>query len=147
MATHLFHVKVTAVTGDRLSLELRIISAEQPAFPSGPSFALMLLYDPIINEVVRDAPLAAKVTFDDTLCVEWLDMHVDEYIRATSLDQVRNQPIAADLERMSPKQARDFFKSAKAPSARFSVTVTRPEWIAHLRKGMEWNTAAYDALA
>jgi hypothetical protein len=38
----------------------------------------------------------------------------------------------------------DFFDSSRAPAAVFEVTVTKPEWIAHLRRGMEWESAAYD---
>jgi hypothetical protein len=146
MATHLFHVKVIKVSDTRLVLQLRIITGEQPSFYCGKAFALMLLYDPIVNDVVRDAPLSREVSFDNTMDSDWLDEHVDEYIQSTSLDEVRNHPFTADLDGMSPKQRRDFFNSRRVPSARFTVTVTRPEWLAHLRKGMEWDTAAYDAL-
>jgi hypothetical protein len=107
----------------------------------------MLLYDPIINGMGRDAPLSRKVSFDNTMNSDWLDEHVDEYIQSTSLDEVRNHPFSADLDGMSTKQRRDFFNSSRAPSARFDVTVTQPKWLVHLRKGMEWDTAAYDALA
>ena len=146
MGTYLFHVTVIEVRDTRLVLKLRIITGEQPGFHSGAGFALMLLYDPIESGITRDAPLARKFMFDDILNVDWLEEHVDEYIQSTKLNDVRNQPITEDLERMSSKQWRDFFKSNRAPSARFDITVTRPEWIGHFGKGMEWESAAYDPL-
>ena len=146
MATYLFHVKVNEVSDTQVVLKLRIITGEQPNFCSGPSFALMLLYDPIDIGMVRDAPLGRQVTLEDLMNVDWLDEHVDEYIRSTALGAVKNHPVTTDLAAMSPKQWRDFFKSSRAPSALFEVTVTRSEWLAHLRTGMEWDTAAYDAL-
>ncbi len=146
MGTYLFHVKVIEVRDTRLVLKLRIITGEQPGFHSGAGFGLMLLYEPIESGMIRDAPLAGEFMFDDILNVDWLDEHVDEYIQSTKLNDVRNQPITEDLERMSSKQWREFFKSSQAPSARFEITVTRPEWIAHFEKGMEWESAAYDPL-
>lgn len=146
MATELFHVQVIEV-GDRHALfGLRIITGEQPDFPSGSSFALMLLYDPIVNDVTRDAPLGREITLDDTMNAEWLDEHIDEYIQSTELHDVKNQPVTADLERMTLRERGEFFRSLRAPSARLVVTVTRPEWLSHLRPGMQWDTAAYDAL-
>jgi len=145
MATDLFHVKVSDVSHTRIMLSLRIITGEQPDFYSSKSFALMLVYDPIIHEMVSDAPLGRELSFDDTMNGEWLYDHVDEYIQSAVLEDVRNQPFTADLKAMSPKQRRDFFRSSRAPSARFEITVTQPEWLAHLRKGMEWDSAAFDA--
>lgn len=145
MATDLFHVKVNDISDTRLVLALRIVTGEQPDFYSGKSFALMLLYDPIINKIVSDAPLGREVSFDETMNAEWLYDHVDDYIQSAVLEEVRNQPVTADLQAMSPKQRRDFFRSSRAPSARFEITVTQPEWLAHLRKGMEWDSAAFDA--
>jgi hypothetical protein len=145
VATSLFHVKVLECSGVDVKLELRIITGEQPAFYSGLSFALMLLYDPINKGLARDAPLARAVSVEQTTDLGWLHEHVDEYIDDAVLTDLRNHPVAVDLERMSPKERRDFFRSARAPVAVFEVTVTKPEWIAHLRRGMEWDTAAYDA--
>jgi hypothetical protein len=146
MATSLFHVKVAEVRDTRVVLNLRIITGEQPDFDSGPGFALMLLYDPIVKKLVSDAPLGREFTAEDTRDSEWVDEHMDEYILSDSLEDVKNLPITEDLESMSLKQRRDFFKSSRAPTARFHITVTRPEWVAHLRKGMEWDSAAYDSL-
>ena len=145
MATDLFHVKVSEVSDTRTVLTLQIITGEQPDFYSGKSFALMLLYDPIVDEKVSDAPLGREVSFDETMNREWLFDHVDEYIQSAVLEEVRNQPVTADLKAMSPKQRRDFYRSNRAPSARFEIIVTQPEWLAHLRKGMEWDSAAFDA--
>lgn len=146
MATPLFHAKVMEVRDTRVVLKLRIITGEQPDFYSGPSFALMLLYGPIVKEMVRNAPLAREVTFEQTIDVDWLDEHIDNYIQSTVLDQVKNLPITADLDAMSSEQWSEFFQSDRAPSARFEITVTRPEWLSHLHEGMEWDTAAYEAL-
>ena len=146
MATRLFRVKVTGKTVDTLTFRLRIITGEQPGFYDGKSFALMLLYDPIVNERTRGAPLAEKVTFDDTLDVGWVRAHVDEYVRSSRLFDTKNLPLTVDLAALSGNQRRAFFNSTRAPQASLEIVVTDPRWIAHVKLGDEWETAAYDAM-
>jgi hypothetical protein len=141
----LFHVKVIDVAGTRAVLALRIISAEQPAFYTGKSFALMLLYDPIVDGSVEGAPLGGALRFDDAMDADWLYEHLDDYIEYAVLDDVKNQPVTVDLEAMSAKQRRTFYQSKRAPSARFEIVATQPAWLAHLREGMAWDSAAFDA--
>jgi hypothetical protein len=96
--------------------------------------------------MVKDAPLEAVVDFGDTLDSDWLDQNIETYIVSSQLYEVRNLPILEDLAAMSPKQVRDFFASKRAPSAQLHVVVTRPEWIAHLARGLSWESAAFDPL-
>jgi hypothetical protein len=145
MATALFHVTVGTIAGNDVVFQLRIITGEQPDFYTGRAFALMLLYDPIVKQNISDAPLARHVSAQHITDVAWLHEHVDEYIDEAVLTTVDNHPVTADLERMSPKQRREFFQSNQAPTGTFEITVTNPEWKAHLRPGMEWESAAYDA--
>ena len=144
MATSLFRVKVIEKDNDTLVLRLGMISAEQPDFYDSKSFALALLYDPIVREQVADAPLAKAVTFENTLEIDWLETHLDEYVRSTRLFDVVNHPRTVDLSTLSAKQQRDFWKSGTAPQASLEIAVTDPRWIAHLQRGDQWETAAYD---
>ncbi len=146
MATYLFRVKVKEKKNDSLTFGLRIISAEQPGFYGGKSFALMLLYDPIVGERVKDAPLGRSVTFENTLDPAWVTAHVDDYIRSCRLFDVVNTPPTENLAALSPKERKSFWKSDRAPQASLEVTVTDPQWIEHLKKGDEWDSAAYDLM-
>jgi hypothetical protein len=146
MATQLFKVKVLSKCDNVVILQLRIISAEQPDFCKSKSFALMVICDPIINEVVENAPLAQRVSFEHTLDITWVSKNVHNYIEDCHLYDIKNYPITVDLENLSPKQRRDFWKSAEVPQAVFEITVTNPLWIEHIHKGMEWQTAAFDLM-
>ena len=144
MATSLFKVKVLSKKEASLILRLRIISAEQPGFCTSKSFALMLLIDPIIQEIADRAPLAHNVSLKDTLDINWVSVNVSKYIEECHLSNIENYPLSVDLEQLSPKQQRDFWKSNRTPTAIFEITTTSPAWIEHIDKGMEWDTAAFD---
>jgi len=147
MATELFHVKVLDKEGTKVVLQLRIISGEQRDFYDGEGFALMLLYDPIsYGDVDEDVPLAREVTLENTLDPDWVADNVADYVAAVRLYDVKNHPPAVDLEKLSGDARREFFKSDEAPTAKLEVTVTRPEWVEHIRAGAEWDTSSYDAL-
>jgi hypothetical protein len=147
MGTHFYHVTVMERSDADVIFALRLITGERSRFGSDESFALMLLYDPIGSEQTTDAPLAGQFTLEDLTDPDWLDTHVDEYIESAELGDVQNLPITADLEAMTAEKYRAFFESSEAPTATFRVTARRPEWVQHLHRGMEWDSAAYDALA
>lgn len=144
MGTALFNVKVLGKEEKSVVLGLRIISAEQPDFYRTKSFALMLLYDPIVREETPDAPLGREFAFEDTLDPGWVNANVDKYIAKARLSEKQNVPVKADLGKMSGKQRRDFWKSDEAPTAKFEIKVTSPEWIEHLKSGMRWDSSAID---
>lgn len=146
MATSLFKVKVLSKKEALLVLRLRIISAEQPDFCTSKSFALMLLIDPIIQEIADNALLAQNVSLKDTLDINWVSKNVSKYIKECRLSKIENHPLNVDLEQLSPKQQRDFWKSTRTPTAVFEITTTSPVWIEHIHKGMEWRTAAFDLM-
>jgi hypothetical protein len=139
-------VKVLERSDVEVTFGLRIITGERSRFGSDESFALMLMYDPISKNLVKNAPLDGQFTLENTVDSRWLDRHVNEYVASATLLDVKNLPVTADLEAMTPKQYREFFQSSRAPTATFHVTATRAEWVQHLRAGMEWDSAAYDAL-
>jgi hypothetical protein len=139
-----FHVKVLERSGTDVKLDLRIISAERTEFDDGAAFALMLLYDPISQQLVYDAPLANRMSQEDTMDREWLERHLDDYVEDGILTDVNNLPMTVDFEKMSTKEMKAFFRSSRAPTALLDVTTTSPEWAGHLRPGMEWDSAAFD---
>jgi hypothetical protein len=147
MGTHFYHVRVVERSGAEVTFELRIITGERSRFASDESFALMLLFDPIDRGRSKDAPLAGRFTLEDVVDSDWIDTHVDEYIESTELRDVKNLPITADLEAMTAQEYTDFFESSEAPRATFHVKARQPEWVQHLSAGMEWDSAAFDALA
>ena len=87
------------------------------------TFALMLMYDPILNSRYRafakyrhleGSPLAQAMDRDGYLDSRWV-----------------------------PDNARAFVARAKVSRGVLEIWPTHPGWIEHLRVGMKWDTAAY----
>jgi hypothetical protein len=122
--SELFAVRVLDVTKE--SARLQVTSVHPDSGPPAPRavFALMLMYDPIINSGYSDfskyrhleaSPLAQAMDRDNYLDSPWLKQH-----------------------------ARGFVAKAKVSKGVLEIWPTHPAWIEHLRKGMTWDTAAYD---
>ena len=90
--------------------------------------------------------MADGYVIENTNDAGWARAHVDAYVRSCRLFDVTNHPIAVDLVAMTGAERRRFFKSSVAPHASLEIVVTDPRWIAHLKRGQTWETAAYDAL-
>jgi hypothetical protein len=122
--SELFAVKVTDVTATSASLEVDSVHPDSGPPAATATFALMLLYDPIINSGysafrrythLESSPLAQAMDRDNYLDSRWV-----------------------------PANARAFVARAKVSRGTLQIWPTHPAWIEHLRPGMTWNTAAYN---
>jgi hypothetical protein len=144
--TSMFSVRVMNRTDTDVVFRVRIMSTEQPSFCASRSFGLMLLYDPIAQGLASDAPLASEMSFDDTLDANWVTANIARFIKSTCITHVEHLPLTVDPAEMSPGERRRFWRSSKAPTASLEVTASGPAWVSHLRKGMEWETGAFDLI-
>lgn len=121
--SELFTVQVTEVTREYAVLWVDSVHPDSgPPMPTA-TFALMLMYDPIINsgysafqkyEHLESSLLAQAMGRDDYLNASWI-----------------------------PANARAFVAKVKVSRGLLTVWPTHPGWIEHLRVGMAWDTAAY----
>ena len=122
--SELFAVRVVEVSPGSAKLAVRSVHPDSgPPAPTA-TFALQLIYDPILNSGYSDfkafrhlqaAPLASAMDVEAYLDPDWMR-----------------------------KNARGFVAKAKVSKGVLEVWPTHPAWIEHLRKGMSWETAAYD---
>ena len=123
--SELFAARVTEVTPEYAVMEVRSVHPDSgPPMPTA-TFALMLMYDPIINSGysafrkyrhLESSALAQAMDRDDYLNASWV-----------------------------PANARAFVARAKVSRGTLTIWPTHPGWIEHLRVGMAWDTAAYSA--
>lgn len=122
--SELFAVRVVEVSPGSAKLAVRSVHPDSgPPAPTA-TFALQLVYDPILNSAYSDfkafrhlqtAPLASAMDVEAYLDSDWMR-----------------------------KNARAFVAKARVSKGVLEVWPTHPAWIEHLRKGMSWETAAYD---
>ncbi len=122
--SELFAVRIVEVSPGSAKLAVRSVHPDSgPPAPTA-TFALQLVYDPILNSAYSDfkafrhlqtAPLASAMDVEAYLNSDWMR-----------------------------KNARAFVAKAKVSKGVLEVWPTHPAWIEHLRKGMSWETAAYD---
>ena len=135
--SELWSATVLAKKNTTIEIELRQVHADAGPFPRGPVFALRLLFDEAreLDENYRArpcGPLAEAITFDELLDDDTARRRVSEFIREVEIDVVRPSRDGAALT------------DGRLPGlARYRIEVTAPSWIAHLRYGQCWDSAAF----
>ena len=119
----LFHVRVAAVSAGSATLQVRSIHPDSGPPSAMATFALMLLYDPIINSGYSD--FRKYNHLEASALARAMDRQ--DYLRSSWIRQ----------------NARAFVARAKVTQGALEIWPTHPAWIEHLRKGMAWETAAY----
>jgi len=113
----LFRVRLQSI--EPLVFIVQSVHPDSGPVPDTPTFAFMLLLDPIADRRHRGiefSPLALEVDLDKSGDENW--------IRAN---------------------ARAFVKRVSRKGSKVVIETTHPAWRAHLKPGMKWDTAAYDA--
>jgi hypothetical protein len=123
--SELFAIRVFEVSDK--SASMRVYSVHPDSGPRAPHavFALMLMYDPIAKSGdaefkeyrhLDNSPLAQAMDASNAFNSEWMNAN-----------------------------ARAFVEKVKVSGAVLKIKPTHPAWLEHLREGMWWRTAAYDA--
>jgi hypothetical protein len=115
-ASELFSVEVTEVGERSVKLAVRSVHPDSGPVAATATFALRLLYDPISQSDEPTTSALAEAMDDNS----FLD------------------------ERWILRNARAFVARVQASGETLEVWPTHTAWIGHLRKGMSWDTAAYD---
>lgn len=121
MSTDLYSITVLALGDEHVDLWVRILHRVEP-ISSALTFALRLLFDPIEQERVHDAPLAQEIDPQDIFDESFVHANARGFVRAaTYLEPVTRGTREGTLR----------------------IEVTHPAWIAHLTQGMGWSTTSY----
>ena len=144
--SELYSVFIQDVTGEYVDMDVVVIHPDAGPVSTGPCFALMLLYDPIDEynygdeDRVKDSPLAQEMDLDGYLNPEVIKSQALGFISTTELVREHHHPPPA----WGDPSYQELWDSDERPEATLRITPTHPAWIAHLREGMSWETAAYD---
>jgi hypothetical protein len=120
----LFAVRVLEVSTKAARLEVTSIHPDSGRPAPRAVFALMLIYDPILNAGYRE-------------------FRRYEHLEDSALAQAMDQRDSLDHAWLQAN-ARAFVDEVTVSGSVVEIVPTHPGWTEHLRKGMKWETAAYD---
>jgi hypothetical protein len=170
MGTVLWRVRVFKLAGDTVRLAVKVANADAGAFETGHAFVLRMLYDEatdLDDDYQRRAlgPLGSAITEDQIYDDRWLAAHGPEFIKSVELANVVNGETSREsseafiekqliAEGKKPdddgwqEQFRErlvkFWRDPKnTPSAVYIIRVTDGKWLAHLKPGQKWDSAAF----
>lgn len=142
----LYDVSVATVTDKYVELDVTVVHPDAGGVSEGLCFALSLLADPLDEYVcgreehVRNSPLFDEIDLDSYLSEEFIRSNARGFVASSKIVESENHP--------PPYWGDDnydsFWQGDESSWARLRITPTHPGWIAHLREGMSWDTAAYD---
>jgi hypothetical protein len=145
MGAELFSVSVEEVSGS--TCVLRVTAIHPDAGPPNASFVFVfcLIVDPCIgfefnsDESVQRSPLAREVSLDDYLDSELLKSNARGFVaRVEVVSRDAGSPPPSDRSAW-----RSYWREGDRPAVQLRVTATDPAWLAHLRTGMRYATAAW----
>jgi hypothetical protein len=82
----------------------------------------------------RAAPLARELAGRDMNDLDWNQANATRFIACVGVTDFLN----------CGEQPQDARQQSELPQATCTITVTRPEWLAHMAPGMDWETTAFD---
>lgn len=148
MCRNNFAVRVLEKRGAHLKLELTIIRSGQEEFYCAKNVGLQLIYN--IDSRRHEAKLLAsalgtQVTPERIVDRPWLLANAPRFIEDIQIDEKTSFPDDVYLDELSEDELEDLWKDrSKLPKAIYSIRVTDPRWIEHLRTGQRWDAGVYD---
>jgi hypothetical protein len=115
-----YSVEVVEIDNVFLRLKLRIINRDKRDFIEEENVAFQLILEPIFSDCDFTSPLGKNVSLDRLGDEIWIVENADKYIASVQLEVKGDQ------------------------QAEMLIEVTDPQWIAHLQKGMNWESSVYD---
>jgi hypothetical protein len=149
LASKLYSVQINTVQAHTVNLTICIVHPDITVIPTSKTFALQLLYDPILGseiekEVIRNSPLPQELNLDDILDQSWLIDNAGGFIRSVHL--APKLPIS-----VTPKsEGLDLVPTSENEMGayqcgEYEIVVSHPGWVQHLKPGLAWDTVSYDA--
>lgn len=170
MAT-LWKAKVLALEENQVRLQIRQVHPDAGPFASTRQFALRLLHEQALgfNEDFQNValgPLGDAISEDQVYDEDWMGGEAKNYVPEVSLiessgpalsePEVMNMLLKkifphqdpkflspADLQKVEKAYSEFWSQEDQLPWATYLIRVSDPRWIAHLKKGQSWNSAAY----
>lgn len=167
----LWHVQVLRLEDMEVDLRVCLIHPDAGAFLTEPQFALRLLYDEAWQDdeqfhSVAAGPLAEAISPEQIEDDDWLTDNAQDYIASVTLSDVQREPYDEDAtQELIDEQVRAqgisqdnqsewkrawnsaweaFWKDpSNLPVATYTIKVTDPRWISHLKLEQSWDSAAY----
>jgi predicted DNA-binding WGR domain protein len=132
----LYDVRAVSRSNKDLVLEVKVVHPDAMDISADRSFALMMLRD-----TVEDTdPLAREVSLNDSMDKDWLKKYAAGFISAVRVTGVKDAPPAAARK---DSHHRYWDEPKNWMSGQLYVTVTDPAWIAHIKPGATWSSAAF----
>ena len=147
LMSDLYHVEVSRVEDDEADLRVTVVHPDAGPVRPHATFALRLIWDPTDEYsygqefAVRHSPLAREMDVDDYLDEAFIDAQAQGFIAQVDLISEEDHP----PPRWDDEDYEAFWDSDRRASATIRVKATHPGWLAHLREGMRWETAAYSS--
>lgn len=144
--SELYSVSVHEVTDDYVELDVSVVHPDAGGVSEGVCFALSLVADPLDaynygrEEHVKSSPLFSEIDLDSYLSEDFIRSNARGFIAASEIVREENHPPPY----WGDENYESFWEGDEVSWARLRITPTHPGWIAHLREGMSWDTAAYD---
>jgi hypothetical protein len=169
----LWDAEVISKNGTHVDVRVRACHPDSGEFDESKRFAFRLLYDeafeyepPPSSARTARGPLGEEIHLDQTFDDRFLDQNVDRFIVALEVTDARNGPVDEQAVRASidrelldlgvrrddreawdnawSEHWTDFWNDPlRTPTATYKIEVTDPRWIAHLKVGQRWDSAAY----
>jgi hypothetical protein len=110
--------------------------------------AMIILAESAMEHSFLETPLGKHIgelrVLDDT---SWYQQHASRYIASFEKLSMVRFPVKASVYRLKDDAFRAFWDDeAQLPRAEYTLTVTEPTWIEHLRPGDSWGSTATDYL-
>jgi hypothetical protein len=126
MSTPLYSIFVRERAESRLTISVSSFHAREALpNPANPTFFFSILFDENYAGSLLELEVGAH-PFHEV----WLAEHAGAYVNEVTLLEITDYP---------PQTA----EGDALPSAVYHITVSHPNWIAHLHQGASWETAAY----
>ena len=131
----------------KVDLSLTIINPDQRSFYNTKSFALLLILDPLQESKHKNPAIFEEIPLDDitNFNLDLIKKKASGIIKKVDLHTTENFPLPADLASRSDEEIRKFWSDKEhLPQAIISIVVKKPEFISHLKKGMSWESGAFN---
>lgn len=169
MATTLWQALVLAVDGPRVDIKVTAVHPDSGRFLASPVFALRLLYEHASDvstdfQFIPKGPLG-ELDIDDVHSEDWAALHAQDHIALVQVEvpgsdaldeRAARRRVASDLVKAGLRpdekrwqeafdaQWRHLWRDIDAlPCAHYRIRATDPKWVAHLKVGDCWRSAAW----
>lgn len=130
----LWEVEVTELTDTKTKLRVTMVHPDASPYTTDAMFVLQLLFDPARElddafDYVPAGPLGEAVAFDDLDDEAWIRDNGGRFVASAAIERVEvswEEPVST--------------------VATYVIVATDPRWLAHLRVGQRWDSAAWSSL-